>query len=159
MGRFTRPSHPAFPSYPSTRPQRSWLLRHIRIYTFNCIWKSIRCFSFFCQVINDSVLIEKVFFHQPLVTGSFLTCQSIRIKSHCERQWGVGTRCFRHGYRDSFHNIWKHITTCLIAVSHHYLGSNHGRGKWESCQWLGVRRWFKTGTVVSSTTYNRLVTI
>ena len=30
----------------------------------------------------------------------------------------------------------------LLAVSHHYLGSYPSRCMWESCQWLGVKRWF-----------------
>ena len=30
----------------------------------------------------------------------------------------------------------------LLVVSHHSPGSNHGRGKWKSCQWLRVRRRF-----------------
>ena len=38
------------------------------------------------------------------------------------------------------------------------LGSNPGLGMWESCQWLGARRWFSLGTLVSSTIYNWLVT-
>ena len=33
----------------------------------------------------------------------------------------------------------------LYAVSHHCLGSNPGLGMRESCQWLGVRRWFFAG--------------
>ena len=46
----------------------------------------------------------------------------------------------------------------LLAVSNHWLGSNRTRGMWGSCQWLGVRGWFLPGTLVSSTSYNWLVT-
>ena len=45
----------------------------------------------------------------------------------------------------------------LLAVSHHCLGSNPGRGMRESCQWLGVRQWFSLRTLVSSTRYNWLI--
>ena len=40
----------------------------------------------------------------------------------------------------------------LHAVSHHCLGSNHSLGMWESCHWLGARRWLSLGTAVFSTT-------
>ena len=33
----------------------------------------------------------------------------------------------------------------LLAASLHFLGSNPCRGMWESCQWLGARRWFLRG--------------
>ena len=30
----------------------------------------------------------------------------------------------------------------LLAFSHHHMGSDRGWGMWDSCQWVGVRRWF-----------------
>ena len=43
---------------------------------------------------------------------------------------------------------------CLLPLH----GFDPGLGMWESCQWLGVGRWFSPGTPLSSTTYDWLVT-
>ena len=45
------------------------------------------------------------------------------------------------------------------AFSQQCLGSNLSLAMLESCQWLGVRRWFSLSTLVSFTTYNWLVMI
>ena len=53
--------------------------------------------------------------------------------------------------------VWSKHCHWQLVVFHHWLGSNPGLGMWERCQWLGVRRCFSPGTLVSSTSYNWLV--
>ena len=46
----------------------------------------------------------------------------------------------------------------LLTFSHHCLGSKPGLDTWENCQWLGIKRWFSAGLLVSSTSYEWLGT-
>ena len=49
--------------------------------------------------------------------------------------------------------LW--IASCLSPLP----GSNHDRSMWKGCQWSGISLWFSPVTPLSSTTYNRIVTI
>ena len=55
---------------------------------------------------------------------------------------------------DVLYTFSSNFFTILTA---HGLIANPGRGKWESCQWLGFRRLFLPGALLSSTSYNWLV--
>ena len=54
--------------------------------------------------------------------------------------------------------MWSKALPLTASFSHHCLGSGPTRSMLESCQWLGVRRWFLPGTPVFSTSYNWIVT-
>ena len=92
---------------------------------------------------------------KPQVTGNFLTCHWCYL-----RGTGVYPRSSLKGVDPPAHTnarksgpalmaVWtKSVSSALTASCLsplHCLGSNPGRGMWESCQWLGMSRWFSLG--------------